>query len=581
VVSILIRLNPDRNSYGELSLEDDTGQLIFGPLEVAARASDRAARDHHNEGRHPLLTYGDTPTGIYRVNGIIKSGSGTVYDAGQYGPYGLIVMTAIHGNAALAEANGRFQFFIQGGAKGRNGKLRSTNGCLRLSDTDQKRLIARIRGLDDIYCHCSEEDVASVASVAIDGVIFVDDSYDEGDPPHLAKTFYEGSLQKQYSRRGALKIGAATIGAVAMKQALSLMSANVSWFELAPSEAVAQDYGSPAPVETPSTNLQPFPQNSAVPGPEQSAVPGPEQSAVPGPEQSAVPGPEQSAVPGPEQSAVPGPEQSAAPSPEESAVPSPEESAVPSSESTPIGAPPVVQRAPAASATSQIVRYKLRLIIRAFIPSAHPLNPGYIIAIPGLVNTYAIKSPIFLDSSCFMTDNRSFSDDINASSRMTTEFVLLISNTNVMVDRASGREIQRTDPTRKVNCQTGVDLVSPQRASTSHMSIGHPFLSGDLVQIYVDGRGSNPLAMPWLPTTPSIGAPDIQYGGSFIFNTTDRSLKFTGSVKSFPAYEAYAQINDGPVTTLFQRSPTVSTVSGLIDFGTGFRLERIDVTVRL
>jgi hypothetical protein len=564
VATILIKLSKDRTRYGELKLEDNRGALIYGPIEIVGRSSDSAARKHGNDSRCSILRFGDTPTGTYRVSGILDSGKGTIYDPVGYGPNGLIVLTAVSGDAAFAEANGRFHIFIQGGAKAKNGKLRSTNGCLRLSDADQKSLISRIRHLNDIFCHCSEAEYGDEEG---NGPVFVDDSYEEADPPHLGDLSYRRSLGgKNFSRRGILRMGATTAGVVAIRQALPLLGSNISWIALGPPEAIAQDYNSPAPSESPSVPLQPFPQNSAVPAPEQSAVPAPEQSAVPSPEESAVPSPEESAVPSPE--------------PSESATP--ELSPVSSPEPTPMGAPAMVHRGPAASTPSPIVRYRLRILIRAFIPSAHPVNPGYIIGIPGLANTYVIKSPLFLvDNSCFMTDNRSFSSDVNASSRMTTEFVLLISDTNVIVDRVSGRDIQRTDPTRKVSCQTGVDLVPPQRASTSHMSIGHPFLSGDLVQIYVDGRGSNPLAMPWLPTTPSVGAPDIQYGGSFLFNTTERSLKFTCSVKTFPAYEAYAQLNDGPVVVLFQRTPTVSTVGGLIDFGTGFRLESVVGGVRL
>jgi hypothetical protein len=214
---------------------------------------------------------------------------------------------------------------------------------------------------------------------------------------------------------------------------------------------------------------------------------------------------------------------------------------------------------------------RVHILIRTFIPKDHPGNPGYVRPVPGQAGKFVIPSPI--DSSCFMTDNRLFSSDSDASSRATTEFELLVTGNTAVVQPAGPRPIQRTGVSHKVDCQTGSDLVPPKSASTDHMSVGHPAVGGNQTQVVVDGRASNPLVTP---------SPEVQYGGHFTFDQQNKTLRFNGSVAKFPAYEIYAQLNNGPVVTVLQLAPEAgSTVKDLIDFGTGIKLRPVDVTITL
>jgi hypothetical protein len=214
---------------------------------------------------------------------------------------------------------------------------------------------------------------------------------------------------------------------------------------------------------------------------------------------------------------------------------------------------------------------RVHIFIRAFIPSQHPGNPGYIRSIPGHPGEFVIPNPV--GSGCFMTDNRTFSRDISASSRAATEILLVTLENTARVERADGRAFFRTGTSRKVDCQTGMDLVAPQTAPTSMMHFGHPAIANGVAEVVIDGRANNPIP----PTSP-----DIQYGGSFLFNTTQKTLRFRGGVAVFPAYEAYAQLQGGPLITIFQASPgSGSTAASLIDFGTGIKLQPLDITVQL
>jgi hypothetical protein len=218
---------------------------------------------HRNPKRSPLFCYGDTPLGTYRLVRILPSGRGTAYDSRQYGPHGVIVLDALAGDAALAEANGRFHIFIQGGALGRGGRLRSTNGCLRLFDTDLKTLIARIKSMGAIVCECIEapEHLEGKRTVAIDN------SYDEGDPPAVLESD-PMLLGREFSRRSILVASAVAVGGIAFGGTWFGRDGGVKWVESGPPEAVAQDYGTPPPQgatgpEGPAT--QPFGQGSVPP----------------------------------------------------------------------------------------------------------------------------------------------------------------------------------------------------------------------------------------------------------------------------------------------------------------------------
>ncbi len=151
---LIVRLPDDRSFAGLLRLESDEGTLLAGAFEVCGRADDRMAALHGNVRRDPRLPYGDTPLGAYRVARVLESGEGTGFLADQFGPNGVVVLEPVAGEAALADANGRFQVLIQGGSRGPGDCLRTTNGSLRLSDRDQRELVRILRLLGDVECTC-------------------------------------------------------------------------------------------------------------------------------------------------------------------------------------------------------------------------------------------------------------------------------------------------------------------------------------------------------------------------------------------------------------------------------------------
>jgi hypothetical protein len=153
---LVVEFVANRDRCGALTLFDERGRKICGPFSVAGRASNTIAAANGNAGRDPLLRYGDTPTGGYVLRRLLKSGDGTKFPAAQFGPHGVAVIEPVSGDAACAEANGRFHFLIAGGRRSANGQLRSTAGSLRLSNEHQRVLFAALQKKQDVCCDVVE-----------------------------------------------------------------------------------------------------------------------------------------------------------------------------------------------------------------------------------------------------------------------------------------------------------------------------------------------------------------------------------------------------------------------------------------
>jgi hypothetical protein len=92
----------------------------------------------------PFANAGNTPTGNYVSPGIVST---ETWDQHSYGPWGAIRLTAVAGDALLAQHKyGRSGLLIHGGDPGRFDGYRSTLGCLRLSNQDMHRLVQLISG---------------------------------------------------------------------------------------------------------------------------------------------------------------------------------------------------------------------------------------------------------------------------------------------------------------------------------------------------------------------------------------------------------------------------------------------------
>src|SRR5271157_450793 len=181
--TIEIILASDRNRVGRLILKDDAGRRLSGPYSVCGRANDFAASEHRNPTRSPLQPYGDTPTGEYRMRGIVRTGRGSAYDATMFGRFGMIALEPVRGQAAIADQNGRHVLVIHAGTPNPASRLLyATNGSVRMYDDDLRELIEALRGESSVICRISETN-----EFATSLTVTLDPTYDEGDPPLLAQ----------------------------------------------------------------------------------------------------------------------------------------------------------------------------------------------------------------------------------------------------------------------------------------------------------------------------------------------------------------------------------------------------------
>ncbi len=141
---------------------------------------------------------------------------------------------------------------------------------------------------------------------------------------------------------------------------------------------------------------------------------------------------------------------------------------------------------------------------------------------------------------CFSGDNRSFSNDIHASSRTHQEI-------EVQPDLTPTINWKHIGTTHEIDCETGRVLKS-DTASTDELTNG-PIRAGRTsadVLISFSGAASNPLVF---------GAPAIDFRALFRLNLLTRQCDLEIEHDGFPAYEAYVTANSGAGVTVYTYDP--------------------------
>lgn len=198
---------------------------------------------------------------------------------------------------------------------------------------------------------------------------------------------------------------------------------------------------------------------------------------------------------------------------------------------------------------------RLRIVMHSFIPSGYPGSEDEILPLPGTSKKMILADfPIFgpdlpiLGRQCFGTDDRMFSNDPNASARVTADFVVVVSaSPNIETDVAKRF---RSGATRKVDCATGAVLAT-KSASVSSCTLGTPAYAAGKMQVYVSCKASDPL----VPLVPEKFTPDLTFGGVFTFDNASKGISFKGDVGAFPSYEAYASLNGSSLKQVFAVAP--------------------------
>jgi len=99
--------------------------------------------------RDRLSTNGDTPHGTYSIGGWIVPGDDqSEKDQLSFGPNPRLMIDPQEGEAKKAEELGRSLFRVHGGGKNEDGSLKSTFGCIRLSNDDMAAFYSKAKDME-------------------------------------------------------------------------------------------------------------------------------------------------------------------------------------------------------------------------------------------------------------------------------------------------------------------------------------------------------------------------------------------------------------------------------------------------
>ena len=149
---------------------------------------------------------------------------------------------------------------------------------------------------------------------------------------------------------------------------------------------------------------------------------------------------------------------------------------------------------------------------------------------------------------CYLTDQRNFSNDLRASSRM---------HSFVKVDLTTSQPVltqqHRCDDLIQCDPATG-EVLSKHRVGTSNMTFSLQATSPTIfIQMACRYSGSIPRH--------GYGIGETEYKGTIEIDPAARSIDLDMMICLFPAFEGYAAINDGPGAILFRHAPAAGILS--------------------
>lgn len=183
----------------------------------------------------------------------------------------------------------------------------------------------------------------------------------------------------------------------------------------------------------------------------------------------------------------------------------------------------------------------VKVWMNAFIPAN---VPGYSRVVPrGAHKDLTMIPGPFPTSDCFLTDQRDFSSAVNAKSRMHCE-----ARIDLRASVPTMTEYHNCDWTTECDCEDG-DEECKKKGGTGGMKYTLRPTTKGRVELWLKAHAWNPCS----PSSSVGGEIDMQ--ATFLIDLEGKSLRFTAIIDSFPAFEAYATINDGAGVEIFTRRP--------------------------
>jgi hypothetical protein len=148
----------------------------------------------------------------------------------------------------------------------------------------------------------------------------------------------------------------------------------------------------------------------------------------------------------------------------------------------------------------------------------------------------------FSRAPCYLTDQRNFSNDLCASSRMHSFVkVDLTASEPVLTQQHRCDDLIQCDP-------ASGEVLNKHRVGTSKMTFSFAATSPTIL-IQMACRYSDSIPRH------RYGIGEIEYKGTIAIAPAARSFNIDIMICLFPAFEGYAAIDDGPGTVLFRHAP--------------------------
>jgi hypothetical protein len=176
---------------------------------------------------------------------------------------------------------------------------------------------------------------------------------------------------------------------------------------------------------------------------------------------------------------------------------------------------------------------------------------------------------------CYLTDNRTFSSEAAAQSKVKTEFRIIINHGQISISPDEARLAHRAGTSTRLNCMTG-EVIAEKPGTFDGVfgvrALGQPAAADNKVQIIGQAAIGNPHVL---------GAPMINYSFDLTYDSTTKQISFSVTTGNFPAFEMYAFRGSNPAVTVFAVPPASETAWGLIDGGIGLNTRTLSGKIQL
>jgi len=205
--------------------------------------------------------------------------------------------------------------------------------------------------------------------------------------------------------------------------------------------------------------------------------------------------------------------------------------------------------------------------IRAFIPN--PQNAGggagYVKSLPdgnSYVQVRNAEDPLI--NWCWHTDNRGFSNNPAATSRLETKFTLTLNQDGTGIVMPE-KNPSTAGITSSINCETG-SIIAQKVGSMDRDALGAAAAASGTVQVLGQTTSTN-LLQPVIGNIPHVEkkGPSIDYSYDIQWTPRTSTLKAAVTVGSFPAFEMYARQPNGKWNTIINQLPTGTPWALMLD----------------